>query len=155
MGRQRELDGGGVEIDWSIYRKRVGDLTWRAATFDDVPVILRLWKTTDRLLGEQDKPMLFARPVLLTLVAEDDAGRIVDALYLEATVDITKIGCSRSGFEGALPLAEDLRQWLRSRGFRMARITVPIKLRDRMAAVLRGFKFWPSDELLSHWIRRL
>jgi hypothetical protein len=133
----------------------VGDITWRAATFDDVPDILRIWKTTERILGPQDKPMLFARPVLLTLVAETDAGEIVDALYLEATVDITKIGCSRLGFDGALPLAEDLRSWLRGRGYRMARITVPVKLRRKMAGVLRQFKFWPSDGILSHWIRRL
>lgn len=145
-----------MEVDfWSTYRKQAGNLTWRAATEHDVPSILRLWKVTERLLGKQDKPMLFARPVLLTLVAEDQNGRIVDALYVEATVDITKIGCSREGFEGALPLAEDIRAWLTGRGFRIARICIPKKLRMTMAPVLRAFRFWPADFELSQWIRRL
>ena len=142
-------------VDWSTYRKQVGELTWRAATFADVPAILRLWKATEKLLGAQDKPMLFARPVLLTLVAEDANGRIRDALYVEATIDVTKIGCSQAGFEGALPIAEDIRLWLKGRGFRTARICVPLKLKERMREVLRTFRFWSADESLSHWIRRL
>lgn len=130
-------------------------MTWRAATIEDAAAIIRLWEVTDRLLGKQDKPMLFARPVMLTMVAEDPNGKIVDAFYVEATVDITKIGASRRGFEGTIPIAEDIRAWLKSRGIHMARICVPLSIVERMSEGLKTLKFWPSNGLLSHWVRRL
>jgi hypothetical protein len=142
-------------MDWTNYRRRVGDLTWRLATIDDIPDILRLWRVTERLLGKQDKPMLFAPPVLLTMVAENDQGEIVDAFYCEAVIDVTKIGCSRSGFEGCEVLIEDLRQWARHRSFRLARIAIPTKLKNLMAATLKKFGFSCVDSGLSHWARRL
>lgn len=141
-------------ISWANYRRRVGDLTWRLATVEDIPEILRLWRVTDRLLGPQDKPMLFASPVLLTLVAEDGGGKIVDALYCEAVLDVTKIGCSRAGFDGAEVIVEDLRQWAARRSFRLARIAIPRALIGAMESVLRRFGFACADEF-SHWVRRL
>lgn len=141
-------------INWTNYRRKVGDLTWRLATIDDIPEILALWRVTDRLLGKQDKPMLFAPPVMLTMVAEDDAGKIVDALYCEAVLDVTKIGCSRAGFDGAEAVVEDLRKWAAHRSFRLARIAIPRRLLGAMEGVLRRFGFHCADEF-SHWVRRL
>jgi hypothetical protein len=156
MERSSQLDGVGLEMnDWSNYRRRAGDLTWRLATVEDIPDILKLWRTTEKLLGKQDKPMLFAPPVLLAMVAEDDHGKICDAFYCEAVLDVTKIGCSRRGFEGSEVIVEDLRKWAARRSFRLARIAIPKKLAGVMAATLKLFGFSCVDDNLSHWARRL
>jgi hypothetical protein len=80
-------------IDRSTYRKAENGVTCHLGTLEDLPAIYDLWECRERILGPQDKPMLFARPVVLTLVAEDESGKIVDAVYFEATIDVTKIGC--------------------------------------------------------------
>lgn len=92
---------------------------------------------------------------MLTLVAEDSSGKIVDALYCEAVLDVTKIGCSRGGFEGAEVVVEDLRAWAKRRSFRLARIAVPKVIASRMAKTLERFGFVDADSWFSHWVRKL
>lgn len=142
-------------IYWKDYRKQAGGLTWRLATLEDVPAIIALWMTTDKLLGPQDKPHLFAFPVLLTLVAVDEDGKIMDAVYFEGEVSVTKIGASKDGFEAFAPVVEDARNWLKAIGFRLARITIPAELQAVMAPTLRSYGFVNTCSKFAHWVRRL
>lgn len=131
-------------------------LTWRLATVDDLPAILKLWRTKERFLGrKQDMPPLFARPTLITLVAVDDNGVIRDGLYVEATVDVTKLGCSQDGFESTLAVYEDIADWLKDRGFRLASIVTPKKLATRMSALLTKMGFQSKEDRSAYWSRQL
>lgn len=142
--------------DWNNYSRTCNGLTWRLATVDDLPAILKLWRAKERFLGcAQDLPPLFSRPTLLTLVAEDVEGRIVDGLYVEAIVDVTKLGISSLGFESTIAIADDIADWLKERGFRLASIVAPKRLVSRMAAVLEKMGFTSKAERSSYWSRRL
>ena len=161
------MDAGGVEINmsdnehsvtsvWAGYARTMNGLTWRLATIDDLPAIMGLWKAKERFLGcKQDMPQLFARPTLIVMVAENEAGVIVDGLYIEATVDVTKLGCSAEGFESTLAVADDLGDWLKSLGFRMASIVVPKKLTGRMARLLEKMRFSSTERRSVYWRRFL
>lgn len=167
MGRRGQLDAGGVEVNmsdnehsvtsvWAGYARTMNGLTWRLATIDDLPAIMGLWKAKERFLGcKQDMPQLFARPTLIVMVAENEAGVVVDGLYVEATVDVTKLGCSAEGFESTLAVADDLGDWLKSLGFRMASIVVPKRLSGRMGAILRKIGFHSKEERSAYWSKRL
>jgi len=141
---------------WAGYARTMNGLTWRLATIDDLPAIMGLWKAKERFLGcKQDMPQLFARPTLIVMVAENEAGVIVDGLYIEATVDVTKLGCSAEGFESTLAVADDLGDWLKSLGFRMASIVVPKKLTGRMARLLEKMRFSSTERRSVYWRRFL
>ncbi len=94
------------------------------ATVNDLPEIEALWEALDARLGPQDRPDLFANPVVLTLVAEDARGQIVDAVYGEATIEWTMIGGTRRGAQALPPLVETLKQFCGER-VRYARVLVP------------------------------
>ena len=74
---------------WRGFSKCTGRLTWRLATADDLGSINRLKNVSERFLGQpQRNPSLFRMPVLLALVAENEQGKIVDCIYLEAQVEL-------------------------------------------------------------------
>jgi hypothetical protein len=91
----------------------------------------------------------------LTLVAQDDTGRIVEALFVETQVEIVKIGCSEAGFTETAGLEADLYAWLRGIGFKRANIKMVRGLKDRMSALLGALGFSCGDEEFSHWTRNL
>lgn len=157
MGGQRELVGGAVEVvDWKNYRKRTGQLTWRLATRDDLPAIEKLRGVSERFLGRiQANPDLFRPPILIALVAEDKEGRIVDLLYVEAQVEIVKMACTNQGFKEAWRLDEDLRGWLKGRGFQKVIIRTTRRLKQAMAATLEWAGFRCHDSIMSYWTRDL
>lgn len=139
---------------WRTYSKTTGRYLWRAAVPDDLPKIRRLQNVTERFLGiEQRKPCLFAPPVLLALVAENDRGQIVDVLWLEAQVEIAKVACTASSFEESAGLQEDLAAFLRARGFRTVVATCMPKLKDRMAEGFVKAGFRCLDRVFSYWAR--
>ena len=143
-------------FDWKDYARTYNGLTWRLATVDDLPAILKLWRAKERFLGKkQDMPPLFSRPTLITLVAENEACRIVDGLFVEATVDVTKLGCSKDGFESTTAVCDDIADWLKERGFRLASIVVPKLLASRMSAVLKKMGFRSTDGRSVYWSRHL
>lgn len=134
---------------WKNWTKCTGSLRWRLATPDDLPAIRRLRNASQRLTGEpQRNPALFDMPVLLTLVAENQDGKIVDALYLEAQVELVKIGCSPDGLAEIAGLEEDLSIYLKSIGIRTVLATTLVTRKDKMAdgLISLGFKscegFW-------------
>lgn len=148
---------GALEVEfWRNYRRRTGELTWRAATPDDMPAIERLRVVSERLLHrKQAAPNLFETPVLLALVAEDKSGAIVDLVYAEAQVEIVKVACSRQGFKEAWVLEQDLRHWLKARGFRKAIIRTTHRLKHAMSDALQWAGFRSHDKILSYWTREL
>jgi hypothetical protein len=130
---------GMIDLDWS--HETANGLTWRMMRIEDAPRVLDLWAEMDRKLGRQDKPNLFALPVLLTLVAEDEAGDIVTALYGEAVVDLTLIGMDRRAMESTAELTRPLGGFLRSQwGIRAVRVLVPMRLRKGMKRLLPQFR---------------
>ena len=96
---------------------------------------------------------LFELPVLLALVAEDERGRIVDALVIEAQVEVIKLACTKDAFEESEGLQQDLAPWLRSLGFRTALATTPPKLKEQMSPGLIRSGFHCLDEAFSYWKR--
>jgi len=157
LGREHKLADRAVEVSpWKDYRKVTGRLTWRLAVPNDLPRIRRLKNITERFLQQKQRnPNLFSVPVLLTLVAENSRGRVVDLLYVEAQVEIVKMACTEAGFTESIGLEDDLRSWLRSLGFRTALVTTNPRLKDRMAGGLISAGFRCVDELLSYWVQRI
>lgn len=144
-----------VEL-WRDFKKCTGELTWRAATPDDLPAIRRLRNVTERFLGRTQKdPSLFQSPVILALVAENRAGKIVDVLYAEVQVEIVKMACSRQGFKESFALADELKHFLRNRGFKKVLLTTHHTLKQAMSAGLEWAGFHCNDGIISYWTRRL
>lgn len=141
---------------WKDYRRTAGDLTWRLAKPEDQPAIDRIRETSERLLNEKQKaPNLFDRPVLLALVAEDVAGNVVDALYLEAQVEVVKMGCSSESFTATMDIEKDLYAWLRGLGIKTATVRTRSSLKEVMQPILGFLGFECEDDDFSHWKRDL
>jgi hypothetical protein len=141
---------------WKDYRKTTGLLTWRLATEADQPVIDKIRETTARMLKEKQKELsLFRSPVILTLVAETMLGDIVDVLYVEAQVEIIKIGVSETGFIETAGIADDLNEYLRGIGFRTTTIKTRKSLKDAMSVMLEYLGFNCEDSAFSRWTREL
>ena len=141
---------------WDSYRKNTGTLTWRLARPEDRDAIERVARITERFLDiPQRRPNLFDKPVLLALVAENEQGRIVDVLYLEAHVELKKVGITRAGFEESAEIARDLAEWLKERGFRSVWANNLPRLKKAMQGVFTRLGFESLDGVLSVWRRRL
>lgn len=139
---------------WRGWSKRTGDLLWRAAEPRDLPAIRRLQNVAERFMGvPQKKLSLFELPILLTLVAENERGKIVDAIVIEAQVEIVKLSCTSAGFEESDQLQDDLAPWLRSLGFRTVLATTPPQFKERMTPGLVRSGFRCLDKALSYWAR--
>ena len=156
-----QLDAHGVEMTsradfWKDYRRCTGSLTWRLATPDDLPRIRRLRNISERFLGmpQRDIP-LFSMPVLLTLVAENERGKIVDCLYLETQVEVVKIGCDAGAFEESAGLEADISKWLRSIGIKTVLVTTTERTEKRMASFLHRLCFHRVEAMFRYWKRRL
>lgn len=141
---------------WNNWCKSTGSLTWRVAVREDQPAIDKLREASERLLNEKQKtPDLFNRPVLLTLVAEDRQGNLVEALYLEVQVEVIKIGCSSVALVETAGLEANLYAWLRGLGFKTATIRTRKSLKEKMSTVLEFLGFRCEDETFSRWTRDL
>ena len=141
---------------WKDYRRCTGNLCWRLATPADQPAIDRIKEVSERLLHEKQKsPDLFSRPVLLALVAEDAKGNIVDAIYLEAKVELIKVGCSEVGLKEQAGLEPELAEWLTGMRFKTLTIRTRKSLKEKMRFVLEYLGFHSEDDDFSHWTRNL
>lgn len=103
---------------------------------EDAPRVIELWREMDGKLGQQDKPNLFAMPVVITLVCEDEQGVIQSAIYGEAVVDFTAIGTDRGAMTGVHEIFPELARHLSERSIRIVRVLVPKYLARGMARVL-------------------
>lgn len=139
---------------WKDYRRTAGDLSWRLAVPEDQAAINRIREASERLLNERQKaPNLFAAPVMLTLVAEDAIGNVVDALYVEAQVEVVKMGLSADSFTATLDIERDLYAWLRGLGIKRATVRTRSSLKEAMRPILSFLGFECEDDDFSHWTR--
>jgi hypothetical protein len=141
--------------EWREWRAESHGLTWRVALPEDMPAIDELWRLKGRVIGNDRRPDLFEFPVILTIVAEDSAGKIVDGAFIECIVDITKLGASRRGFESLLGISNHLAGFVAGRKMRFAYAIFPIWLVKRMAPLLEKAGFVERDIVQSHWARRV
>lgn len=141
---------------WRNYSRVTGSLRWRLATPEDEPAIDRIREASERLLNEKQKaPDLFSAPVMLALVAEDLTGNVVDALYLEAQVEVVKMGCSSESFTATMDIEKDLYAWLRGLGIKRATVRTRSSLKEVMRPILSFLGFECEDDDFSHFTRDL
>jgi hypothetical protein len=156
MGEHQGVDSVNPAERWKDYRRCTGKLTWRLATPDDLPSIRKMRNISERFLHQKQSQIgLFSPPVLLTLVAENERGKIVDCLYVQSIVEISKISCTEAGFEETAGLEADLYAWLREIGFKQAIINTNHGLREWMRPVLEKLGFTCKDDTFSRWVRHL
>lgn len=127
--------GSKLDLAW---RQKVGPLTWRLAVVEDIPSLNELWGAMDKKLGKQDRPDLFAMPVVLTLVAENENGVVVQGIYGEAVIDFTGIGTDRRAMASIGELFPALHEHFFERTIRVIRVLVPKRLAAGMKAMLPG-----------------
>jgi len=141
---------------WKGWMKCTGKLTWRPAVPADLPAIRRLRNVSERFMGmPQRDTTLFSMPTLLTLVAENEKGRIIDCIYLESQVELVKMACSPESLAEIAGLEEDLSKWLRSIGIRTVLATTLAGPKGKMAAALDGLGFKCCDRVWSYFKRHL
>jgi hypothetical protein len=87
-----------------------------------------------RRLNDSELPNLFAAPVRLTLVGEDEHGEIVYGAYVENVAHIRAIGVHRNGLRSLLGLRSVFVAFLRSAGYRLCKIN----FKRQMTAAVRG-----------------
>jgi hypothetical protein len=139
---------------WREWRAESDGLVWRIAVAEDAGVIARMWEAKARLLGAKcSLPDLFASPVVLTLVAEDERGRVVDGAFFEAVIDCTKLSGRPGGFQSLTGIAGELGAFFQSRTFRRATAAMPPKVSEKMAAGLERAGF--VHQQLELWERSL
>lgn len=142
--------------DWRLWRLEHNGLTWRAALPKDVGWINDVIDDTEQhLRADQDRPDPFAFPILLTLVAEDAEGRIVDALEIELVADIRKLGLDRRSFSAWEKLLPVIGQFLQERRVRVAHISTRKRWARLMAPALRAMGFETTDGKITHWLRKV
>jgi hypothetical protein len=139
---------------WRDWRRESEGLSWRVALPSDLPAIERMWEAKARIIGvKHELPDLFASPVVLTLVAEDARGRIVDGAFFEAVIDVTKLGAKPGGFRSLTRIASELAGFFRSRTFRRVTAAMPEKVSEKMGAGLAQAGF--REQPLRLWERGL
>lgn len=138
--------------DWSL---ESNGLRWRIAEEKDLPALTFLLDAAGQMMGPQERPDFFAFPVVLTLVAENTDGLIVDGLYVEFEACIRKIGLNRQGMISAEALVPMLASFIVSRKVRIVRVTVPKRLAKIMRASMERMGMIDVTEKFSHWVRKL
>lgn len=138
--------------DWTLTAE---GLTWRIALPQDIPALTLLLDSAHMMVGSQERPDFFAFPVVLTLVAENPDGIIVDGLYVEMEAYIRKIGLSRQGMISAEALVPMLGSFLVSRKIRLGRVAVPKRLARIMAGSMKRMGLTDVTDKFSHWVMRL
>jgi hypothetical protein len=120
-----------------------------------MPAICRVWKAKARIIGTKGRmPDPFSFPVVITLVAEDRRGRVVDGVFLEAVIDVTKMGANPEGFASLVTVERELAGFLKSRKFRRITAQMPERLAVRMQAglVRSGFQQQQQLTLWDRWL---
>lgn len=98
---------------------------WRLAEARDAEVLKRLnAEQREMLKTAVDEPNYFDKPVLLTIVREED-GEVKGAVYFEAVAEMCVIGTDPVTTVELKAIAEQLKIHLRVRGFRWVRCIVP------------------------------
>jgi len=140
--------------DWRDWRLEHEGLTWRVALPEDADRIRGLLEVVDHRFGLQDRPCLFAAPVLLSLIAERD-GHIVDGLYVELVAEIVKFSDNRAAFRAYPLLLPVIGSFLEARKVRVAQMNVLSRWERVMAPALQAMGFNRVAPKFSTWMRRV
>jgi hypothetical protein len=144
-----------VDSDWRKWSLESEGLRWRIALPEDLPALTRLLDDAHSMVGAQERPDFFSFPVILTLVAENSDGIVVDGLYVEMEAYIRKIGLSRQGMLSAEALVPMLGSFLVSRKVRIGRVAVPKRLARVMRESMERMGLVDVTEKFSHWAMKL
>ena len=144
-----------TDASWRDWTLSAEGLRWRIATEADLPALYRLQDMAEQRMGEQERPDLMAFPVVLTLLAEDEQGRIVDGLYVEFEAYVRMLGLSRRGMISAEALVPMLASFLVSRKIRLGRVAVPVRLARVMQASLERMGLIDVTQRFRHWVLKL
>lgn len=141
--------------DWRQWTLESHGLTWSVAQEKDLPELHRLLDKAHMMMGPQERPDWFAFPVILTLVAKDQYGAVVDGLYVELEGYLRKIGLNKQGMLSLEALVPMLGSFLVSRKIRLARIAVPKRLAKIMRGTVERCGFTDVTEKFIHFVRQL
>jgi hypothetical protein len=141
--------------DWRQWTLESHGLTWSIARPEDIPALHRLLDSAHVKMGAQERPDWFEFPVVLTLVAKNLDGIIVDGLYVEFEAYIRKIGLNRQGMLSAEALVPMLGSFLVSRKIRIGRVAVPGRLSKIMRASMERMGLTDVTDKFSHWVMKL
>lgn len=130
-------------FDW---RQRSGPLTWRIATPPDIEILRDIQAHADSRINPSMLPDLDQKPVLLTMVAENEHGEVVYGAYIENVAHIRAIGVHKAGLRSLLGLKPMLRGFLRAAGFRMVKINFRRQLTFAVRPLLVEAGFDAEDE---------
>ncbi|HEV2709141.1 MAG TPA: hypothetical protein VGU67_02910 [Edaphobacter sp.] len=144
-----------TDESWRNWSLESEGLRWRIALEKDLPALTRLLDVAHSMMGAQERPDFFAFPVVLTLVAENVDGIIVDGLYIEFEAYIRKIGLNRQGMLSAETLVPMLGSFLVSRKVRIGRVAVPARLSRVMRDSMRRMGLIDVSQSFSHWCMKL
>lgn len=141
--------------DWRDWRLEHAGLTWSVALPEDIEAIDALLDREEAKFGRQDRPNLFEPPVMITLVAKNEAGEIVDGLSIELVAEIGKLTTNREGFSAYPKLLPHIGGFLQARGVRVAQMAVASRRVPAMQPMLEEMGFRPVEPVLSMWVRKV
>lgn len=141
--------------NWRNWSLESAGLRWRIAEEKDLPALTRLLDSAHMMMGAQERPDFMAFPVVLTLVAENPEGVIVDGLYVEMEACIRKIGLNRQGMKSAEALVPMLASFIVSRKVRIVRVTVPKRLAKIMRGSMERMGMIDVTDRFIHFVRKL
>lgn len=101
-----------------------------------------------------DMPNLLHKPVVLALVCEH-AGKIIDAYYFEAVLELCGVGCSPRAAVALKHASNGLFEHFKKRGFRMMRTFIPREVAEPVGEQLELTGFKPQDEFYAHFLKDL
>lgn len=138
------------------WRLKSGAVTWRLALPSDAMAMAGLVVDMQERTGvERDCPDMFAWPVMITLVAEDDSGTIVGAVYMEAIAEIKMLNFNRDAFTSAEALLPLLAGLANERKIRWGRVSTKHWIQRRVSRMLRAVGFELEPDRMDHWLFRV
>lgn len=129
-------------LDWN---KRSLDLTWRIATPEDIVNLRELHARDGGRINPSILPALDEAPVLLTLAALDENGKVVYGAYIENVAHIRAIGVHKHGLMSLLGLKRMLGSFLVGAGFRMCKINFRRQMTFSVRPLLEAAGFVAED----------
>lgn len=127
--------------------------TWRMARPEDLLRVGQVWHEQEQRTGKAARLDLMKMPVVLTLVAENAAGEIVEALYGEATIEWASIGLEKAALETVGEIFPDLARFCGERDVRICRVVAPRRLAKLVSRFLPGMKRIDGDS--AHFVFRI
>lgn len=135
-----------MAVDPLEWRRKCGELTWRIATPEDIEKLRAIHGLHAGRVNPPMLPELDEQPVILTLAAEDEHGKVVFGAYVEVVAHIRAIGVHRNGLSSLLGLKDMFVSFLRAAGFRMVKINFKRPMTFAVRPLLKEAGFDEEDQ---------